>query len=107
MMMMIMIQCIGRKYNDLSIGCDTNIAIFRWDSPGGVTYEYPAGIQVIPQFVPRKQEVHRYFGSTTEHLFQAVGWILELSPTVITVLYPLWVVHRYHKCPAMILIPNR
>ena len=30
----------------------TNIAIFRWDSPGGVTYEYPAGIQVISQFVP-------------------------------------------------------
>ena len=81
----------------------TNIAIFRWDSPGGVTYEYPAGIQVISQFVPRKQKLHRYFGSTTEH-FQAVGWILELSPTVITVLYPLWVVHRYHKCPATILI---
>ena len=30
----------------------TNVAIFRWDSPGGVTYEYPAGIQVISQFVP-------------------------------------------------------
>jgi len=44
----------------------------KWDSPGGVTYEYPAGIQ-------------------------AVGWILELSPTVITVLYPLWVVHRYRQ----------
>merc|ERR1719285_321423 len=44
----------------------------KWDSPGGVTYEYPAAIQ-------------------------AVGWILELSPTVITLLYPLWVVHRYKQ----------
>ena len=100
MMMLMMIQCIV----DLLLDVITNIAIFRWDSPGGVTYEYPAGIQVIPQFVPSKQELHGYFGSTTEHLFQAVGWILELSPTVITVLYPLWVVHRYHKSPATILI---
>ena len=52
----------------------TNIAIFRWDSPGGVTYEYPAGIQVIPQFVPIKQELHRYFGSTTEH-FISGSWL--------------------------------
>ena len=54
MMMLMMIQCIV----DLLLDVITNIAIFRWDSPGGVTYEYPAGIQVIPQFVPSKQELH-------------------------------------------------
>jgi len=49
-----------------------NTEPMKWDSPGGETYEYPAAIQ-------------------------AVGWILELSPTVITLLYPLWVVHRYKQ----------
>jgi len=42
-----------------------------WESPGGA-YQYPPGVQ-------------------------AVGWILELSPTILTVLYPLWVVKRYQE----------
>lgn len=43
----------------------------RWESPEGA-YQYPPGVQ-------------------------AVGWILELSPTILTVLYPLWVVKRYQE----------
>jgi len=35
-------------------------------------YEYPAGVQIV-------------------------GWIFELSPTIVTLLYPLWVVKRYRE----------
>ena len=34
---------------------------------------------------------------------QAVGWILELSPTVLTILYPLWVVKRYFLTATAVL----
>jgi len=40
-----------------------------WESD---VYEYPAGVQVV-------------------------GWIFELSPTILTLLYPLWVVKRYRE----------
>merc|ERR1711874_706329 len=43
----------------------------KWESQKG-DYEYPAAVQ-------------------------AVGWILELSPTILTILYPLWVIKRYQE----------
>jgi len=45
-----------------------------WDTGPweGDVYEYPAAVQIV-------------------------GWIFELSPTVLTLLYPIWVVKRYRE----------
>ena len=27
---------------------------------------------------------------------QALGWVFELSPTILTIVYPIWVIHRWN-----------
>ena len=38
---------------------------------------------------PRDQDKYVY-----PEAVQVLGWILELSPTVLTLVYPIWVIHR-------------
>jgi len=41
---------------------------------------------------PRDQDKYVY-----PEAVQVLGWILELSPTVLTLVYPIWVIHRYRQ----------
>ena len=44
--------------------------------------------------------LHSHIGTREEDVYlypagvQALGWIFELAPTILTIVYPLWVVHR-------------
>jgi len=40
----------------------------------------------------REEDVYLYPAGV-----QALGWIFELAPTILTIVYPLWVVHRYRQ----------
>ena len=39
---------------------------------------------------PRDQDKYVY-----PEAVQVLGWILELSPTIVTLVYPIWVIHRW------------
>ena len=41
---------------------------------------------------PWEEDTYRYPAPV-----QVVGWVLELSPTLVTLLYPAWVVFRYRQ----------
>ena len=55
------------------------IVILKWVEYKPMSYK----------FGPRDQDVYTYPDAV-----QALGWFFELSPTILTILYPLWVVHR-------------
>ena len=57
----------------------TVIVILKWVEYSPMYYK----------FGPRAEDEYTYPAAV-----QALGWFFELSPTVLTILYPLWVVHR-------------